>query len=67
MTAIGICEARKIECADQLLRESDRDKTERGQKMRKIGLGIISSMINALNYNPATATATICNRKTLDW
>ena len=51
MTAMGFV-SKNIECADQLLRESDRDKTERGQKMRKIGLSIISSMINALNIIP---------------
>ena len=55
MTAMGFV-SKNIECADQLLRESDRDKTERGQKMRKIGLGIISSMINALNTIPLQAT-----------
>jgi hypothetical protein len=55
MTAMGFV-SKNIECADQLLRESDRDSTERGQKMRKIGLGIISSMINALNTIPLQAT-----------
>ena len=54
MTAMGFV-SKNIECADQLLRESDRDKTERGQKMRQLGLGIISSMINALNTVPLQA------------
>jgi hypothetical protein len=54
MTAMGFV-SKNIECADQLLRESDRDKTERGQKMRELGLGIISSMINALNTVPLQA------------
>ncbi|MBN1397251.1 MAG: AGE family epimerase/isomerase [Bacteroidetes bacterium] len=55
MTAMGFV-SKNIECADQLLREGDRDTTKRGQKMRKIGLGIISSMINALNTVPLQAT-----------
>ncbi len=55
MTAMGFV-SKNIECADQLLRESDRDSTERGQKMRQLGLGIISSMINALNTIPLQAT-----------
>ncbi len=55
MTAMGFV-SKNIECADQLLRESDRDKTERGQKMRNLGLGIISSMINALNTVPLQET-----------
>jgi hypothetical protein len=54
MTAMGFV-SKNIECADQLLRESDRDKTERGQKMRQLGLGIISSMVNALNTVPLQA------------
>jgi len=55
MTVMGFV-SKNIECADQLLRESDRDSTERGQKMRKIGLSIISSMIRALNKIPLEAT-----------
>jgi hypothetical protein len=55
MAALGFV-SKNIECADQLLREGDRDSTERGQKMRKIGLSIISSMINALNKVPLQAT-----------
>ena len=54
MTAMGFV-SKNIECADQLLREGDRDQSERGQKMHKLGLGIISSMINALNTVPLQA------------
>ncbi len=55
MAAMGFV-GKNIECADQLLREGDRDSTERGQKMRKIGLNIISSMIRALPTVPLQAT-----------
>jgi len=55
MSAMGFV-GKSIECADQLLRESDRDKTERGQKMREIGLSIISSMIKALPTVPLEGT-----------
>ncbi|MGE5845753.1 MAG: hypothetical protein ACM34O_03435 [Ignavibacteria bacterium] len=55
MTVMGFV-SKNIECADQLLRESDRDSTERGQKMRNIGLSIISSLIQALNKIPLEAT-----------
>lgn len=55
MTAMGFV-SKNIECADQLLRESDRDSSARGKKMRQIGLGIISSMINALSTIPLQAT-----------
>jgi hypothetical protein len=55
MAAMGFV-SKNIECADQLLRESDRDKTERGQKMRVSGLSIISSMIQALPTVPLQAT-----------
>jgi len=48
--------SKNLECADQLLRESDRDSTGRGTKMRKIGLSIISSMIQALHKIPLEAT-----------
>jgi hypothetical protein len=44
--------SKNIECANQLLLESDRDANERGKKMRRIGLNIISSMINALSKIP---------------
>jgi hypothetical protein len=55
MSAMGFV-SKNIECADQLLREGDRDNTERGQKMRQTGLGIISSMIKALSAIPLQAT-----------
>jgi hypothetical protein len=55
MAAMGFV-SKNIECADQLLREGDRDSSERGQKMRQIGLAIISSMIQALPTVPLQAT-----------
>ncbi len=55
MTAMGFV-GKNIECADQLLREGDRDKTERGQKMRQTGLAIISSLIQALPTVPLQGT-----------
>jgi len=55
MAAMGFV-SKNIECADQLLREGDRDSTGRGQKMRHIGLAIISSMIQALPTVPLQAT-----------
>jgi hypothetical protein len=41
MAAMGFV-GKNIECADQLLREGDRDRTERGRKMRRIGLAVIA-------------------------
>lgn len=55
MAAMGFV-GKNIECADQLLREGDRDRSERGQKMRQIGLAVISSMIRALPTVPLQAT-----------
>ncbi len=55
MVAMGFV-GKNIECADQLLREGDRDRTERGQKMRQIGLDIISSLIKALSAIPLEGT-----------
>lgn len=55
MIAMGFV-GKNLESADQLLREGDRDTTERGQKMRRFGLDIISSMIRALNKVPLQAT-----------
>ena len=55
MVAMGFV-GKNIECADQLLREGDRDKTERGQKMRQTGLAIISSHIQALSSIPLQGT-----------
>lgn len=55
MVAMGFV-GKNIECADQLLREGDRDKTERGRKMRQTGLDIIASLIRALPTVPLQAT-----------
>lgn len=55
MVAMGFV-GKNIECADQLLREGDRDPSERGQKMRQIGLAIISSLIKALPNVPLQGT-----------
>ena len=55
MAAMGFV-GKNIECADQLLREGDRDRTERGQKMRQIGLAVIASMIQALPTVPLEGT-----------
>jgi hypothetical protein len=55
MVAMGFV-GKNIECADQLLREGDRDKTERGEKMRQTGLAIISSLIKALPTVPLQTT-----------
>ena len=55
MVAMGFV-GKEIECADQLLREGDRDRTERGQKMRQTGLAIISSLIQALPTVPLPGT-----------
>jgi hypothetical protein len=55
MVAMGFV-GKNIECADELLREGDRDKTERGQKMRQTGLAIISSLIQALPTVPLQGT-----------
>jgi hypothetical protein len=55
MVAMGFV-GKNIECADELLREGDRDKTERGQKMRQTGLAIIASLIQALPTVPLSGT-----------
>jgi hypothetical protein len=55
MTGMGFV-SKNIECANQLLYESDRDSTERGKNMRRIGLSIISSMVHALSKIPLEAT-----------
>jgi len=51
MVAMGFV-GKNLECADLLLREGDRDPTGRGQQMRATGLGIISSLIQALPTVP---------------
>jgi hypothetical protein len=55
MVAMGFV-GKNIECADELLREGDRDRTARGQKMRQTGLAIISSLIQALPTMPLQGT-----------
>lgn len=55
MVAMGFV-GKNIECADELLREGDRDRTARGQKMRETGLAIISSLIEALPSVPLQGT-----------
>lgn len=55
MVAMGFV-GKNLECADQLLREGDRDTTGRGQRMRRIGLAIISSMLRALPTVPLQGT-----------
>ena len=55
MSAMGFV-GKTIECADQLLRESDRDTTGRGQNMRQVGLSIITSLIKALPTVPLQGT-----------
>ncbi len=55
MVAMGFV-GKDIECADQLLREGDRDTSDRGQKMRRTGLAIISSLIQALPTVPLQGT-----------
>jgi hypothetical protein len=55
MAGLGFV-SKNIESADQLLREGDRDTTARGQEMRRIGLAVISSMIQALSTVPLEAT-----------
>ena len=55
MSGMGFV-SKNVECADQLLREGDRDNTERGKNMRRIGLSIISSMITALHSIPLEGT-----------
>jgi hypothetical protein len=47
---------KNIEAADQLLRESERDATERGKKMRQQGLDIIATFIHTVPMNPPTCT-----------
>jgi hypothetical protein len=51
---MGFC-GKNIEAADQLLLESDRDPGPRGQRMRKLGLTIISSFIRLDPMSPAPA------------
>jgi len=51
---MGFC-GKNVEVADQLLQESDRDSSPRGQRMRKLGLTIIESLIRIVPMSPAPA------------
>jgi hypothetical protein len=51
---MGFC-GKNVEVADQLLLESDRDPGPRGQRMRKLGLMIIDSLIRLVPMSPAPA------------
>ena len=55
MIAMGFV-GKNLEGADLLMREGERDRTGRGQKMHKMGLDIIYSMVRALNSIPMEAT-----------
>jgi hypothetical protein len=48
---MGFC-GKNLEGADELLQEGDRDKTERGRKMRQQGLAIIDSLIRQVPMSP---------------
>jgi hypothetical protein len=48
---MGFC-GKNLEAADELLQEGDRDKTDRGQKMRKQGLAIIDSLVRIVPMSP---------------
>ena len=48
---MGFC-GKNLEGADQLLQEGDRDKSPRGEKMRKQGLAIIDSLIRLVPMSP---------------
>ena len=49
---MGFC-GKNIEAASELLRESDRDPSGRGQRFRKLGLMIIDSLIRIVPMDPA--------------
>lgn len=51
---IGFC-GKNVEVADQLLLESDRDSSVRGQRMRKLGTMIIESLVRIDGMSPAPA------------
>ncbi|AXC10122.1 hypothetical protein ACPOL_0761 [Acidisarcina polymorpha] len=55
MVAMGFV-GKDLDCADALLQEGDRDPGPRGQHMRKLGLAMISTMIQALPTVPLPAT-----------
>jgi hypothetical protein len=47
---------KNLEAADQLLRESDRDPSARGQKMRQQGLDTIATFIRLVPMSPPVST-----------
>jgi len=51
---LGFC-GKNIEAAGQLLLESDRDQSPRGQRMRKLGLMMIDSLIRLVPMSPVPA------------
>ena len=51
---MGFC-GKNIEVADQLLIEADRDSSQRGQRLRKLGMTVIESMIRIVPMNPPAA------------
>ena len=51
---LGFC-GKNIEAAGQLLLESDRDPSPRGQRMRKLGLIMIDSLIRLVHMSPVPA------------
>jgi hypothetical protein len=51
---MGFC-GKNIEGASELLREADRDKSARGERLRKLGLTIIESLIRIVPMEPAPA------------
>lgn len=55
MIALGFV-GKDLACANELLIEGDRDKSERGRKMRETGLAMIATVIHALPTVPLPAT-----------
>jgi hypothetical protein len=51
---MGFC-GKNVEVADQLLQESDRDPSARGQRLRKLGTMIIESLVRIDKMDPAPA------------
>jgi hypothetical protein len=51
---MGFC-GKNVEVADQLLIESDRDPSPRGQRMRKLGTMILESLVRIDKMSPAPA------------
>jgi hypothetical protein len=51
---IGFC-GKNVEVADQVLLESDRDPSLRGQRLRTLGLAIIDSLVRIVPMSPAPA------------